>query len=99
MIFGRRATLKIEQSLQKQKTMERKRKAEEEEKRKKKEEEKLRRQKEREEQEADDESDHHGRIYVDYRNDRPSPFPVKYKFTSEIKVGHGTFAQVFMCKM
>ena len=24
---------------------------------------------------------------------------MKYKFVSEIKVGHGTFAEVFMCKM
>ena len=64
---------------------------EEEEKKKKEEEDKA--------NEADEESDHHGRIYIDYRQPRPSAFPQQYKFTNEIKCGHGTFATVYMCTL
>ena len=48
---------------------------------------------------ADVESDHHGRIHVDYRLPRPNNFPQTYEFTREVKCGVGTFAEVFMCTM
>ena len=75
-IFGKRAmTLKKRtKSLEAKKEQARKKK-EELEKKKKEEEEKKRKEEEDKANEADVESDHHGRIYIDYREPRPSAFP------------------------
>jgi len=96
-IFGKRAmTLK-----KRTKTIERKK--EEVQKRKEEAEKKLREDEERKAQEeedkaneADEESDHHGRMFIDYREPRPSSFPQAYTFSSQVKCGHGTFATVYM---
>ena len=48
---------------------------------------------------AEIESDHHGRIFIDYRQPRPNVFPQTYKFTKEVKCGVGTFATVWMCTL
>lgn len=76
-----------------------KKRQEKEETKKKLEEEKKRQEEEETRLEEEVESDHHGRIYVDYRVPRPSNFPQQYKFTKEVKCGVGTFAEVFMCTL
>ena len=62
-------------NLTRMKEQENKAKKKEEEARKKKEEEEKKKEDEDEEEYADVESDHHGRIYVDYRLPRPNAFP------------------------
>ena len=75
-IFGKRAmTLKKRsKTLEKQKE-DAKKKKEELEKKRKEEEEKKKKEQEDGGNEADEESDHHGRIFIDYRQPKPSAFP------------------------
>ena len=79
-VFGRPQNKKMDKQLARMKTLELKaKKAEEIERKIKEEEEKKRQEAEDEAAYADIESDHHGRIFVDYRLPRPNIFPVSEK--------------------
>ena len=68
-----------------------KKKEEEEQKRKEEED------KRREEELNEVESDHHGRIFIDYSQPRAKYVPQNYEFSQQILVARGTFAAVYMC--
>ena len=96
-IFGKRAmTLKKRSKTLEKQQQEAKKKKEELEKKRKEEEEKKKKEEADGGNEADEESDHHGRIFIDYRQPKPSAFPQQYEFSQEVKCGHGTFATVYM---
>lgn len=79
--------------------MERERQRKERHERKEAEEKKRREEEEkrREEELKEVESDHHGRIYIDYALPRAKYVPQNYDFSQQILVGKGTFASVYMC--
>jgi len=81
-IFGRQQTKKMTAKLQNIKDLEAKKKLEEEteEERKKRVEEK--KQADEDAAYAEVESDHHGRIHIDYRQPRPNLFPVSSTVSS-----------------